>query len=199
MSDSETPAVRSGRESRSGAWPGVVTARSDEALRRDTLVDRLDLDVATGRTFGLVRPNGAGKTTTLSVATGLLRPDAGRAWLLGHDVWTDPPAAKAAVGVLAVGPVAQVRGIPLSSSGSSNSSACRHRRRDAATGETRAAPPDRSAACGGPGRSGGPGRQGLADEGADRRRLEQETVVPERGRKHPDAVAGGDVTGQFLL
>ena len=60
-------------------------------------VDRLDLDV---RTFGLVGPNGAGKTTTLSMATGLLRPDAGRAWLLGQDVWTDPPAAKAVVGVL---------------------------------------------------------------------------------------------------
>jgi len=34
------------------------------------------------------------------MATGLLRPDAGRAWLLGHDVWTDPPVAKAVVGVL---------------------------------------------------------------------------------------------------
>jgi len=34
------------------------------------------------------------------MATGLLRPDAGRAWLLGQDVWTDPPAAKAVVGVL---------------------------------------------------------------------------------------------------
>jgi ABC-2 type transport system ATP-binding protein len=63
-------------------------------------VDALDLDVPAGRTFGLVGPNGAGKTTTLSMATGLLRPDAGRAWLLGHDVWIDPPAAKAAVGVL---------------------------------------------------------------------------------------------------
>lgn len=63
-------------------------------------VDRLDLDVPAGRTFGLVGPNGAGKTTMLSMATGLLRPDAGRAWLLGHDVWTDPPAAKAVVGVL---------------------------------------------------------------------------------------------------
>ena len=50
--------------------------------------------------FGLVGPNGAGKTTTLSMATGLLRPDAGRAEVLGHDVWTDPAAAKALIGVL---------------------------------------------------------------------------------------------------
>ena len=66
-------------------------------------LDRLDLDVPAGRTFGLVGPNGAGKTTTLSMATGLLRPDAGRAWLLGHDVWTDPPAAKAVVGCCRTG------------------------------------------------------------------------------------------------
>ena len=58
-------------------------------------VDGLDLQVRPGCMFGLVGPNGAGKTTTLSMATGLLRPDAGTAYVLGHDVWTDPAAAKA--------------------------------------------------------------------------------------------------------
>jgi ABC-2 type transport system ATP-binding protein len=60
----------------------------------------LDLVVPTGSFFGLLGPNGAGKTTTLSMATGLLRPDAGAVHLLGHDVWRDPPAAKALIGVL---------------------------------------------------------------------------------------------------
>ncbi len=63
-------------------------------------VDHLHLDVRAGCLFGLVGPNGAGKTTTLSMATGLLRPDAGRAVVLGHDVWSDPPRAKALMGVL---------------------------------------------------------------------------------------------------
>ena len=63
-------------------------------------VDGLDLDVRAGCLFGLVGPNGAGKTTTLSMATGLLRPDAGTAHVLGHDVWSDPVAAKALMGVL---------------------------------------------------------------------------------------------------
>ncbi|GAA2738948.1 ABC transporter ATP-binding protein [Pedococcus aerophilus] len=63
-------------------------------------VDHLDLDVPRGSFFGLVGPNGAGKTTTLSMATGLLRPDAGTAHVLGADVWTDPIAAKARIGVL---------------------------------------------------------------------------------------------------
>ena len=60
----------------------------------------LTLEVEAGRMFGLVGPNGAGKTTTLSMATGLLRPDAGTAYVLGHDVWTDPAGAKALMGVL---------------------------------------------------------------------------------------------------
>lgn len=63
-------------------------------------VDNLHLTVPAGVLFGLVGPNGAGKTTTLSMATGLLRPDAGTAQILGHDVWADPPAAKALVGVM---------------------------------------------------------------------------------------------------
>jgi ABC-2 type transport system ATP-binding protein len=63
-------------------------------------VDGVDLAVPAGSFFGLLGPNGAGKTTTLSMAVGLLRPDAGRAVLLGHDVWSDPQRAKAALGVM---------------------------------------------------------------------------------------------------
>src|SRR5450756_2990345 len=63
-------------------------------------VDRLDLEVPSGSFFGFVGPNGAGKTTTLSMATGLLRPDAGTVQVMGHDVWSDPVAAKALIGVL---------------------------------------------------------------------------------------------------
>ncbi|SDR74548.1 ABC transporter ATP-binding protein [Agrococcus carbonis] len=63
-------------------------------------VDRLSLDVPAGSMVGLLGPNGAGKTTTLSMATGLLRPDGGTALVEGFDVWADPPAAKARMGVL---------------------------------------------------------------------------------------------------
>jgi ABC-2 type transport system ATP-binding protein len=60
----------------------------------------VSLDVPAGSFFGLLGPNGAGKTTTLSMAVGLLRPDAGEAFLLGYDVWRSPAEAKALVGVL---------------------------------------------------------------------------------------------------
>jgi ABC-2 type transport system ATP-binding protein len=66
-------------------------------------VDNLDLDVPTGSFYGLVGPNGAGKTTTLSMATGLLRPDAGTITLHGVDVWRNPLEAKRLVGVLSDG------------------------------------------------------------------------------------------------
>src|SRR6476620_11796680 len=62
-----------------------------------TAADGLDLDVPRGSFYGLVGPNGAGKTTTLSMATGLLRPDAGLGHLLGVDVWADPVWGKALV------------------------------------------------------------------------------------------------------
>ncbi|MEH1164999.1 ABC transporter ATP-binding protein [Micromonospora sp. CPCC 205539] len=60
----------------------------------------VDLDVPTGSFYALLGPNGAGKTTTLSMAVGLLRPDAGSAWVLGHDVWRDPVTAKRLLGVM---------------------------------------------------------------------------------------------------
>jgi ABC-2 type transport system ATP-binding protein len=63
-------------------------------------VSGVDLDVPTGSFYGLLGPNGAGKTTTLSMAVGLLRPDAGAAWVLGHDVWADPVRAKRLFGVM---------------------------------------------------------------------------------------------------
>ncbi|MEV4473055.1 ABC transporter ATP-binding protein [Nonomuraea salmonea] len=67
----------------------------------DTLaVDAIDLTVPPGSFFGLVGQNGAGKTTTLSMAVGLLRPDAGGARIFGQDVWSEPERAKALVGVL---------------------------------------------------------------------------------------------------
>ena len=63
----------------------------------------LDLEVPAGSFYGVVGPNGAGKTTALSMATGMLRPDAGRVWLHGVDVWEHPLEAKSRVGVLADG------------------------------------------------------------------------------------------------
>ncbi|MCQ9163278.1 MULTISPECIES: ABC transporter ATP-binding protein [unclassified Arthrobacter] len=63
-------------------------------------VDAINLDVPAGSFYGLVGPNGAGKTTTLSMATGLLRPDAGQVWVHGVEVWGRPLEAKRLMGLL---------------------------------------------------------------------------------------------------
>lgn len=50
-----------------------------------TAVDGLSLELRRGEVFGLLGPNGAGKTTTLSIAVGLVGPDAGEAVLIAAD------------------------------------------------------------------------------------------------------------------
>ena len=57
-------------------------------------VDGLDLTIPQGEFHALLGPNGAGKTTTLRIVAGLLKADAGRVAVLGHDVATDSLAAK---------------------------------------------------------------------------------------------------------
>ncbi|MCS6883213.1 MAG: ABC transporter ATP-binding protein [Oscillochloridaceae bacterium] len=63
-------------------------------------VDGLSLRVARGEIFGLLGPNGAGKTTTIAMLLGLVRPSAGRALVLGHDVQADPVSALRRVGAM---------------------------------------------------------------------------------------------------
>jgi ABC-2 type transport system ATP-binding protein len=52
-------------------------------------VDNLNLEVQVGSVVSLLGPNGAGKTTIVRMLATLLRPDAGRAWVGGHDVVAD--------------------------------------------------------------------------------------------------------------
>jgi ABC-2 type transport system ATP-binding protein len=55
-------------------------------LRRKRVLDGISFCVRENEIFGFVGPNGAGKTTALKALMGLIRPNAGRASILGHDV-----------------------------------------------------------------------------------------------------------------
>ncbi len=57
-------------------------------------VDGIDLSVRKGAVYGMLGPNGAGKTTTIRMLATLLRPDAGSARVLGHDVATEADAVR---------------------------------------------------------------------------------------------------------
>ncbi len=63
-------------------------------------VDGVDFTVHEGEVFGFLGPNGAGKTSTIRMLTGLSRPTAGRAHLLGLDLGRDLPQIKKRIGVV---------------------------------------------------------------------------------------------------
>jgi ABC-2 type transport system ATP-binding protein len=68
-------------------------------------VKAIDFQVAPGEVFGLLGPNGAGKSTTIGMLTTTITPTAGTARLVGHDVRTDPLAARRVSAVVFQEPV----------------------------------------------------------------------------------------------
>jgi ABC-2 type transport system ATP-binding protein len=67
---------------------------------RFTAVDGVSLDVTPGEIHGFLGPNGAGKTTTLRMIAGLLKPTSGRILVNGHDLASEPEAAKMSLGFI---------------------------------------------------------------------------------------------------
>src|ERR671918_2591699 len=57
----------------------------------------VDLAVQRGSVYGILGPNGAGKTTTIKMLATLVRPDAGEARVLGHNVVRDADAVRRAI------------------------------------------------------------------------------------------------------
>ncbi|MFR0358572.1 ATP-binding cassette domain-containing protein [Streptomyces sediminimaris] len=59
----------------------------------------VNLRVPAGSVVCVLGRNGAGKTTTVRILTTLIRPDAGRALVAGHDIATEPERVRARIGV----------------------------------------------------------------------------------------------------
>ncbi len=62
-------------------------------------LDGIDFDVPGGTVFGLLGPNGAGKTTAVRILATVLRPDGGRAEVLGRDVVHQADAVRRRIGL----------------------------------------------------------------------------------------------------
>ncbi|MFB9806947.1 ATP-binding cassette domain-containing protein [Haladaptatus pallidirubidus] len=75
----------------------IETAGLRKSFGETLAVDGIDLQIPRGTVFGLLGPNGAGKTTMIRMLATLLRPDAGTATILGHDVVRDAAAVRAKV------------------------------------------------------------------------------------------------------
>jgi len=67
-------------------------------------LDRLNLEVYEGETFGLLGPNGAGKTTTVRILNGIIKPTSGTALVNGFDILKEEIEVKKATGLLAESP-----------------------------------------------------------------------------------------------
>jgi ABC-2 type transport system ATP-binding protein len=66
-------------------------------------VDRLTIEVPTGRLFGFLGPNGAGKSTTIGCLTGLIDPTSGFIEVLGERMTRDSIDLKRRIGVMPEG------------------------------------------------------------------------------------------------
>jgi daunorubicin resistance ABC transporter ATP-binding subunit len=79
--------------------PAIVAEGLRHTFGDVVALDGLDLELEAGSVFGLLGPNGAGKTTLVRVLATLLRPTAGRARVLGHDVVAEPLAVRRRIGL----------------------------------------------------------------------------------------------------
>jgi gliding motility-associated transport system ATP-binding protein len=66
-------------------------------------VNGISFEVDKGEVVGFLGPNGAGKSTTMRILTGFLPATSGKAWIAGHNVFTDSLAARLQVGYMPEG------------------------------------------------------------------------------------------------
>ncbi|HEX4413104.1 MAG TPA: ABC transporter ATP-binding protein [Lacipirellulaceae bacterium] len=81
----------------------IITERLTKHYGGRRVVDSLDLRIPQGSVYGLLGRNGAGKSTTIKMLMGMVRPDSGRAMLLGEDAETLSGATRARIAYLAEG------------------------------------------------------------------------------------------------
>ncbi len=74
--------------------------RKTYAGAQEPALDGFDLEVPRGTIQGLLGPNGAGKTTAIRILSTLMRLDAGRAVVAGHDVSTDGAQVRRRIGLV---------------------------------------------------------------------------------------------------
>jgi ABC-2 type transport system ATP-binding protein len=63
-------------------------------------LNHISFEVEKGQIFGFLGPNGAGKSTTVRILTGLIKPDGGKAFVMGFDILKNPIEAKQHIGVV---------------------------------------------------------------------------------------------------
>jgi ABC-2 type transport system ATP-binding protein len=81
----------------------IKTEHLSKRYESVTAVDDVTFEVGPGEVLGFLGPNGAGKTTTMRMLAGFVTPTSGKASICGHDIETEPLAAKERLGYLPEG------------------------------------------------------------------------------------------------
>ncbi len=93
------PTIRNDTRS-PGATPAIEVNDITKKYGDFTAVDGVSFSVAEGEIFGLLGPNGAGKSTLIRMMTTLIEITGGTALINGHNVKSEPDAARRAIGVI---------------------------------------------------------------------------------------------------
>jgi ABC-2 type transport system ATP-binding protein len=86
MSDTNEGRTKRTMRALEGAGDIVHTHKLRKEFDSLVAVDDLDLMVGHGLLYGMIGPNGSGKTTAIKMLVGLLRPTAGKAFVLGERI-----------------------------------------------------------------------------------------------------------------
>jgi ABC-type multidrug transport system ATPase subunit len=97
MSDNQ-PGAAAGGSAGVPPVPGIEAIGLKRAFGDVRAVDGITFTAPAGAVTALIGPNGSGKTTLLLLLTGLLKPDAGRANVAGHEISTSTLEVRSRVG-----------------------------------------------------------------------------------------------------
>lgn len=78
----------------------VETQSLIKKYNKQTVIDNLSMKIPIGGIYGLLGPNGAGKTTLMKMIAGLVRPDAGKLFVYGHDTADRDENLKKLIGLI---------------------------------------------------------------------------------------------------
>lgn len=88
------------RRARNGSLLGRIKDLVAPVNERVLAIDRVSLSIQPGERVAFIGPNGAGKSTTIKVLSGILRPDAGHAQVMGLTPWQDRQALGFRIGTV---------------------------------------------------------------------------------------------------
>ncbi|HYJ08847.1 MAG TPA: ATP-binding cassette domain-containing protein [Polyangiaceae bacterium] len=88
------------RRARNGSLLGRIKDLVAPVSEHVLAIDRVSLSIQPGERVAFIGPNGAGKSTTIKVLSGILRPDAGQARVMGLTPWRDRQALGFRIGTV---------------------------------------------------------------------------------------------------